>query len=67
MIEETVSFRELLNSRIVISALRALLEKSERVYPNDLGTIKIEWEPESGATIPAKADGRELFEWASID
>ena len=59
-------FRELLNSRIVISALRALLEKSERVYPNDLGTIKIEWEPESGATIPAKADGRELFEWASM-
>ena len=58
-------FRELLNSRIVISVLRALLERSERVYPRDLDTIHVEWEPESGATIPAQADGRELFQWAS--
>ena len=40
-------FRELLNSRIVISALRALLERSERVFPRDLHTIHVEWEPES--------------------
>ena len=58
-------FRELLNSRIVISVLRALLERSGRVYPRDLGTINIAWEPESGATIPAHADGKELFTWAS--
>ena len=58
-------FRELLNSRIVISVLRTLLERSERVYPRDLHTIHVEWEPESGATIPAHADGCELFQWAS--
>ena len=58
-------FRELLNSRIVISVLRALLERSARVYPRDLDTISIKWEPESGATIPAQASGMELFEWAS--
>lgn len=58
-------FRELLNSRIVISTLRALLARSERVYPHDLDTINVEWEPESEATIPAKADGIELFKWAS--
>ena len=58
-------FRELLNSRIVISVLRALLERSDRVYPRDLDTIHVEWEPESGATIPAEADGRKLFQWAS--
>lgn len=58
-------FRELLNSRIVISVLRSLLERSERVYPRDLDTIYIEWEPESGATIPSQANGLELFEWAS--
>ena len=58
-------FRELLNSRIVISVLRALLERSERAYPRELDTIRVEWEPESGATIPAQADGLELFQWAS--
>ena len=58
-------FRELLNSRIVISALRALLERSERAYPRELDTIHVKWEPESGATIPAQANGLELFEWAS--
>ena len=58
-------FRELLNSRIVISVLRALLERSERDYPRDLHTVFIEWEPESSATIPAQGDGRGLFEWAS--
>lgn len=58
-------FRELLNSRIVISVLRALLERSGRVYPRDLDTISIEWEPESGATIPPKASGMELYQWAS--
>ena len=58
-------FRELLNSRIVISVLRALLERSERVYPHDLDTIQVKWEPESGATIPAVANGEQLYRWAS--
>ena len=58
-------FRELLNSRIVIAVLRALLEHSNRVFPDDLHTIRIEWAPESAATIPAGATGDELFHWAS--
>ena len=58
-------FRELLNSRIVIAVLRALLERSDRVFPDDLDTIQIEWAPESAATIPARATGNELFQWAS--
>lgn len=58
-------FRELLNSRIVIAVLRALLERSDRVFPDDLSTIRIEWAPESSATIPARATGDELFQWAS--
>lgn len=58
-------FRALLNSRIVISTLRAVLERSERAYPDDLGQISVSWQPESGATIPARATGDELFEWAS--
>ena len=58
-------FRALLNSRIVISTLRAVLERSERAYPDDLGQIFVSWQPESGATIPSKATGERLFEWAS--
>ena len=58
-------FRELVNSRIVIAVLRTLLARSERIYPKDLHTIKTEWEPESDTTIPSRANGRELFEWAS--
>ena len=58
-------FRELVSSRIVIAVLRTLLERSERVYPRDLDMIRIEWEPESDATIPAKANGYELYKWAS--
>ena len=58
-------FRELLNSRIVIAVLRALLERSDRIFPDDLDTICVEWAPESAATIPARAMGGELFHWAS--
>ena len=58
-------FRELVSSRIVIALLRTLLERTERVYPRDLGMIRIDWEPESGATIPANANGHELYRWAS--
>lgn len=58
-------FRALLNSRIVIATLRAVLDRGERAFPDDLGRIRFEWTPESAATIPAKASGEELFHWAS--
>lgn len=58
-------FRELVNSRIVIATLRAVLERAERAFPRDLDKIHFEWEPESGQTIPASASGKELFDWAS--
>lgn len=58
-------FRELVNSRIVIATLRAVLERIERSFPRDLDQIRFEWEPESGNTIPAGATGQQLFDWAS--
>lgn len=58
-------FRALLNSRIVIATLRAVLDRLERSFPDDLKRIRIEWLPESDATIPGKATGNELFKWAS--
>lgn len=58
-------FRELVNSRIVIATLRAALDRAERAFPDDLAKLTFEWQPESSATIPAKADGAQLFEWAS--
>lgn len=58
-------FRELVNSRIVIATLRAVLQRAGRAFPDDLEKIHFEWQPESGATIPAKANGKELFDWAS--
>lgn len=58
-------FRELVNSRIVIATLRAVLERLGRPFPRDLVHIRFEWEPESGSTIPAAATGDELFGWAS--
>ena len=58
-------FRALLNSRIVIATLRAVLERAERTYPDELSTIQVSWVPESGATIPANANGQALFDWAS--
>ena len=45
--------------------LRAVLERIERAYPDDLHTIQVSWAPESGASIPADASGQELFDWAS--
>lgn len=60
-----ILFRELLNSRIVVATLRSVLERLERQFPDDLGQIHFEWQPDSNATIPAKADGQALFDWAS--
>lgn len=58
-------FRELLNSRIVVAALRSVIERAERQFPDDLGDFTFEWQPESDATIPGRANGAELFAWAS--
>ncbi|MER8955940.1 hypothetical protein NKH98_25115 [Mesorhizobium sp. M0833] len=58
-------FRELVNSRIVIATMRAVLEWLGRPFPRDLEQISFDWEPESGSTIPATATGSELFDWAS--
>lgn len=58
-------FRELVNSRIVIATLRAVLERLGRQFPRELDQVMFEWEPESGSTIPAAATGQELFYWAS--
>ncbi len=58
-------FRELLNSRIVVAALRSVVERAERQFPDDLHLFTFEWEPESDATIPGRANGQQLFEWAS--
>ena len=58
-------FRALLNARIVIATVRALLERSDRTYPGDLSSIKTSWTPDSDTTIPAVATGVELFGWAS--
>lgn len=58
-------FRELLNSRIVVATLRSVTERAGRQFPDDLAEFTFEWQPESDATIPARADGWQLFEWAS--
>ena len=58
-------FRALLNARIVIATVRALLERSNRTYPDDLHTVKACWNPDVDVTIPAKATGEELYEWAA--
>lgn len=60
-----ILFRELLNSRIVVATLRSVLERAERQFPDDLDQYSFEWEPESDATIPGRATGKELFTWAS--
>ena len=58
-------FRALVNARIVLATLRAVLERSEKSYPDDLGQIRATWQPVDGATLPAEATGRELHKWAS--
>jgi hypothetical protein len=58
-------FRALVNARIVLATLRAVLERSEKSYPDDLGQIRAIWEPTDGATLPADATGSDLHGWAS--
>lgn len=58
-------FRELLNSRIVVATLRSVVERAELQFPDDLGKFDFEWSPDSDATILARANGQDLFQWAS--
>ena len=58
-------FRELLNARIVIATVRAVLERSNRTYPEGLNTIQVRWRPDTNTTIPAEATGQDLYKWAS--
>lgn len=58
-------FRALLNARIVIATVRAVLERGDRSYPDDLHTIRAKWRPDTDATIPPDASGQDLYEWAS--
>jgi hypothetical protein len=58
-------FRALVNARIVLATLRALLERSEKSYPDDLGQLRARWQPVDGSTLPAEATGQELHQWAS--
>lgn len=58
-------FRALVNARIVLATLRALLERSEKSYPDDLGQLKASWPPVDGSTLPAEATGEDLHKWAS--
>ena len=62
---ENGQFKALLNSRIVLSTIRTVLEWFDKTYPDELDSLLFSWEPVSNATIPAKATGTELFEWAS--
>lgn len=58
-------FRALVNARIVLATLRAVLERSDKAYPDDLGQLRATWQPVDGATLPADATGAELHAWAS--
>jgi hypothetical protein len=58
-------FRALVNARIVLATLRALLERSDKSYPDDLGQLTARWDPLDGSTLPAEATGTDLHKWAS--
>jgi hypothetical protein len=58
-------FRALINARIVLATLRAMLERSEKSYPSDLASLRATWSPVDGSTLPANATGAELHQWAS--
>lgn len=58
------AFRALLSARIVLATLRAVLDRCERSFPEDLADIQFKWTGD-GSSIPPEADGRRLYEWAS--
>lgn len=58
-------FHALLNAQIVIATIRAVLERNNLTYPDDLETIKTQWDPDANAIIPAQATGKDLYDWAN--
>lgn len=58
------AFRALLSARIVLATVRAVLERRERSFPEDLAQIRFKWTGD-GTSIPSEADGRQLYDWAS--
>jgi hypothetical protein len=58
------AFRALLSARIVLATLRAVLDRCERSFPEDLADIQFRWTGD-GSSIPSEADGRQLYDWAS--
>ena len=49
----------------MLATLRAVLERSEKSYPDDLAQLKASWQPVDGSTLPAEATGEDLHKWAS--
>jgi hypothetical protein len=58
-------FRALFSARIVLAALRTVLEYSDKAFPEQLTAVRAVWTPPDGAKLPADADGLALREWAS--
>ncbi len=58
-------FRALFSARVVLAAVRAVLELAELSFPEDLGRVTAKWVPVDGATIPADGGGVELRDWAA--
>lgn len=59
------SFKALVNSRIVVATIRSVLDWYKKSQSKDLESIHFSWIPEVSSTIPASANGKELFDWAS--
>lgn len=57
-------FYALLNARIVIATMRAVLERNNLTYPKDLKKVKAQWDPDVDVTIPAQATGEDIYDWA---
>lgn len=58
-------FRALFSARVVLAALRSVLEFSDKTFPDQLDAVRAVWSPSDGATVPADADGVALKDWAA--
>jgi hypothetical protein len=58
-------FRALFSARVVLAALRAVLEHADKMFPDDLKRVRAVWPATDGARIPGEADGEALKAWAA--
>lgn len=58
-------FRALFSARVVLAALRSVLEFSDKAFPDQLEAVRAVWSPSDGATVPADANGAALKDWAA--